>query len=104
KYAVFIVKQTGPAMFSSLVLLFTLPFVKLFGQPVTDTAKAKATQQQRPAARAVVPEVLPGSGLKQHDFLYAGGWDTRKDTQTIFRVKDGKVVWTWSIPIKDHNG
>ena len=85
-------------------LLFFLPSLS-FGQTNTDTtAKQKPPAQQRPAARAAVPEILPGNGLAQHDFLYAGGWDTRKDTQTIFRVIKGKVVWTWSIPIKDRNG
>ena len=58
----------------------------------------------RPTARAPVPEVLPGKGMAQHDFLYAGEWDTRKDTQTVFLVQKGKVVWTWSFPIKDKNG
>ncbi len=104
KYAVFIVKQKGPGMFSLLVLFLTLPVIDLIAQPTGDTARTKPPAQQRPAARAPVPEVLPGKGLAQHDFLYAGGWDTRKDTQTIFRVKGGKVVWTWSIPIKDRNG
>jgi hypothetical protein len=51
-----------------------------------------------------VPSVLPGKGMAQHDFLYAGEWDTRKDTQTVFLVRKGKLVWTWSIPIKDKNG
>ena len=58
----------------------------------------------RPAARAPVPDILPGKGLMQHDFLYSGEWDTRKDSQTIFRIVGGKIVWTWSIPIKDDNG
>src|SRR5215212_7445379 len=70
----------------------------------TATATQKPAATQRPGARAPAPAVLPGNGLKQHDFLYAGGWDTRKDTQTIFRVMGGRVIWTWSIPIKDRNG
>jgi hypothetical protein len=72
-------------------------------QSATDTI-TKKTPVQRPAARAPVPAILPGKGLMQHDFLYSGEWDTRKDTQTIFRIQNGKVVWTWSIPIKDRNG
>lgn len=55
----------------------------------------------RPAARAPAPEVLPGRGLAQHDFLYAGEWDTRKDSQTVFLVQGGRVTWTWSIPTYD---
>lgn len=65
-----------------------------------DSARA-APRPSRPAARAPVPAILPGKGLAQHDFLYAGEWDTRKDSQTVFLVRKGKVVWTWSIPNKD---
>src|SRR5436190_24057448 len=92
-----------PVMFSLPVFLLLLNCFVSFGQTITDTV-AKSKPPQRPGARAEVPDVLPGKGLGQHDFLYAGGWDTRKDTQTIFRVIKGKVVWTWSIPIKDRNG
>src|SRR5258706_4676547 len=101
-YAVFILKQQGPVMISLLVPLLVMICPVSFAQSSADTiAKSRA---ERPSVRAAVPEILPGKGLAQHNFLYAGEWDTRKDTQTIFRVMDGKVVWTWSIPIKDHNG
>src|SRR5215204_2223758 len=103
KQAVFVVsKQKGSVIFLLPVLLLLLICSFSFAQLPTDSI-AKPTSQ-RPAARAPVPDILPGKGLAQHDFLYSGEWDTRKDTQTIFRVIGGKVVWTWSIPIKDHNG
>ncbi|MDP9175274.1 MAG: arylsulfotransferase family protein [Planctomycetota bacterium] len=57
-----------------------------------------------PATRPESPEVLPGKGLAQHPFLYAGEWDTRKKFQTMFLVRDGKVVWSYSMPNKDENG
>src|SRR5882672_12176190 len=101
KHAVSSVKQDKPVMFSLPVFILLTNCAIAFGQPAGDTI---ARSTQRPAARAQVPAILPGKGLAQHNFLYAGEWDTRKDTQTIFRVMDGKVVWTWSIPIKDHNG
>jgi hypothetical protein len=45
---------------------------------------------------------LPGNGLSQHPFLYAGEWDTRENhLQTIHVVRNGKVVWSYGIPIKD---
>lgn len=47
---------------------------------------------------------LPGSGLAQHPFLYAGEWDFRQPDQTMFVVRDGKVAWTYSIPLKDAAG
>jgi len=52
----------------------------------------------------VPPLALPGNGLRQHDFLYSGEWDTRKTNQTMFLIKGGKVVWTYEIPITDANG
>ena len=43
---------------------------------------------------------LPGKGLKQHDFLYAGEWDLRKPkAQSIFLVRGGTVVWQYSLPL-----
>lgn len=47
------------------------------------------------------PPHLPGRGLAQHDFIYTGEWDTRKDVATIFLVRDGRVAWTYQIPRKD---
>jgi hypothetical protein len=44
---------------------------------------------------------LPGKGLKQHPFLYCGEWDTRKPVQTMYIVRGGKVVWSYSVPNKD---
>jgi hypothetical protein len=53
------------------------------------------------AAEPSTASPLPGKGLAQHPFLYTGEWDTRKSEQTIFIVKDGKVAWTYSIPMYD---
>jgi len=47
------------------------------------------------------PATLPGRGLAQHDFLYSGEWDTRKDVCTMFLVRGGKVAWIYPIPRKD---
>lgn len=43
---------------------------------------------------------LPGKGLDEHPFLYAGEWDHRHAEQTLFIVRDGKVDWTYQVPIK----
>jgi hypothetical protein len=49
--------------------------------------------------------VLPGKGLKQHPFLYVGEWDVRNPTaQSMFLVRDGKVVWQYSIPQRTATG
>jgi hypothetical protein len=47
---------------------------------------------------------LPGNGIAQHPFLYAGEWDTRKPLQSMFLVRDGKVVWQYSIPLRTEAG
>lgn len=48
--------------------------------------------------------LLPGKGLSQHNFLYAGEWDYRNPMQTMVIVRDGKISWSYSIPIKDSTG
>src|SRR5215213_10310604 len=90
--------------FFLLLFIFFVKAVASNAQKADSLKADTAKPVPRPGARAPVPDVLAGNGLAQHDFLYAGGWDTRKDTQTIFRVVNGKLVWTWSIPIKDHLG
>lgn len=40
------------------------------------------------------PNLLPGDGLAQHDFLYAG----ESHDRNIFIVRGGKVVWSYSDP------
>jgi hypothetical protein len=55
-----------------------------------------------PVAR---PASLPGQGLSHHSFLYAGEWDTRKPLkQSLFIVRDGKLVWQYSHPLKNAAG
>ncbi len=48
------------------------------------------------AQDAVAPETLPGNGLAQHDFLYAG----EGKEERIFRVRGGQVVWSYTHPGK----
>ncbi|MEO7600085.1 MAG: hypothetical protein ABIV50_14205 [Opitutus sp.] len=55
-------------------------------------------------AAGFAPAVLPGKGLAQHPFLYAGEWDHRYPDQTMFVVRDGKVAWTYTIKLKDEAG
>ena len=51
-----------------------------------------------PSALAVGPEgpprILPGNGLAQHDFLYAGESKNRR----AFIVRGGRVVWDYDDP------
>ncbi|MFT3866935.1 MAG: DUF362 domain-containing protein [Nibricoccus sp.] len=61
-----------------------------------------------PAATAVTtaysPDVLPGNGLAQHAFFYAGEWDHRNSMQTMFVVREGRVVWSYGMPLKNEAG
>ena len=42
------------------------------------------------------PTLLPGNGLGQHDFFYAG----ESKTERMFIVRGGKVVWSYTHPAK----
>lgn len=46
------------------------------------------------AAMSLSPEQLPGKGLAQHDFMYAGESHNRR----IFIVRQGKIVWSYDDP------
>ena len=44
---------------------------------------------------------LPGKGLRQHPFLYVGEFDQRNPkAQSMYVVRNGKVVWHYSIPLR----
>jgi len=48
---------------------------------------------------------LPGLGLAQHPFLYCGEWQNRSiDKQTIHIVKGGRIVWSYTNPLRGELG
>src|SRR5450432_1695357 len=51
-----------------------------------------AAVTNKPAAKPAAPAVLPGNGLAQHDFFYAGEAKTRD----MYIVRGGKVVWAYN--------
>ena len=51
-------------------------------------------QSQAAESAGAAPQLLPGNGLAQHDFLYAGESKNRR----AFIVKKGKVVWSYDDP------
>ncbi len=64
-----------------------------------------ATSVTPAAASATAEPALAGKGPAQHPFLYAGEWDTRKPLeQSMFIVRDGKVVWHYSMPLRTPAG
>jgi outer membrane protein assembly factor BamB len=54
----------------------------------------RAAAQDHATTAPAAPLVLPGKGLAQHDFFYAGESRDRK----MFIVKGGKIVWTYDDP------
>src|ERR1017187_8034106 len=44
------------------------------------------------------PANLPGRGLAQHPVLYCGEWNHYESQQTMWIIRDGKPVWSYSIP------
>ena len=51
------------------------------------------------------PDALPGAGMAQHPFLYCGEWQRRSTSeQTLHVVRDGKIVWSYTNPLKGELG
>lgn len=72
--------------------------------PIAGNAQVAVPVSPTQAAIPFSPEILPGKGILQHDFIYAGEWDTRKAMQSIFIVRGGKIVWQYSIPLHPQPG
>lgn len=50
-------------------------------------------------------EGLPGKGMFQHPFLYCGEWQRRSTSdQTMHIVRKGKIVWSYTNPLKGELG
>lgn len=53
----------------------------------------KITSAETPTTRPI-PDVLPGNGMAQHDFFYAGESRQRK----MYIVRKGSIVWSYDDP------
>src|SRR5664279_519230 len=54
---------------------------------------------------ASLHDSLPGKGINQYNFLYAGEWQNSAMTnQTMYIVKDGKIVWSYIMPQEGEYG
>ena len=58
------------------------------------SAPALTGLAQDPPPTAPAPEILPGKGLAEHDFFYAGEAKERR----MFIVRKGQVVWSYDDP------
>ena len=60
------------------------------------TAQEKLATTNAVAVMPAAPAVLPGKGLAEHDFFYAG---ESKD-ERMYIVRGGKIVWSYIHPAK----
>jgi uncharacterized protein (DUF362 family) len=69
--------------------------IDLMYLPMGEANDSSRATPSKAAAKASVepmgPAVLPGKGLAQHDFFYAG----EAKTQDMFIVRQGKIVWSY---------
>ncbi len=79
--------------------------MRVFLQLIALLVPAAALLRSAEPADALSPPILPGRGLAQHDFVYAGEWDTRKpDCQSLFVVRGGRVDCWARIPLHTATG
>jgi hypothetical protein len=83
---------------------FRLLGLVALGAAIHGPARADAPSPTPAPAGPYSPSELPGNGLSQHPFLYAGEWDYPKPLQSVFIVRGGRIVWSYSIPLKDGAG
>jgi hypothetical protein len=74
---------------------FSLESTWLIWQVALGALQTPNTRAAATLAAPSAPEVLPGKGLAQHDFFYAG----EAKEERMFIVRNGEVVWTYT-----HNG
>ncbi len=65
--------------FACLIILIT----------ITVTAECQTTVNSQ--QKKLAPDILPGKGLEQYDFFYAG----ESPTQNMYIIKKGKIVWQY---------
>jgi len=85
---------------SSLRRFLNLSFA-VGGAAATQAAESASTGGVPLNLAAYSPATLPGRGLAQHPFFFAGQWDFRKPVQTMVIVRGGKVVWSYAIPTQN---
>jgi hypothetical protein len=77
----------------STILLASL----LVGSALEQSRAANLSAPDQPATSTSappVPAVLPGNGLAQHDFFFAG----ESKEERMFIVRGGKIVWEYTHP------
>ena len=60
----------------------------------TNSARVAPAAPAWPAGKPFVPASLPGKGLAQHDFFYAG----EAKVEQMFIVRGGNIIWDYTHP------
>jgi outer membrane protein assembly factor BamB len=83
----------------SALLSETCAFAQIM-PPTTNAAATNAPRrsggQPAPETTPQAPETLPGNGLAQHDFLYAG---ENGNHLNIYVIRKGKLDWSYTHPL-----
>ncbi len=69
-------------------------FKKTILVAILSTSVGLTAQTPSPTPALLAPAQLPGKGLAQHDFLYAGESHQRK----LVIVRNGKIAWSYEDP------
>jgi hypothetical protein len=77
------------------LLLALTVLVLLLGNLSAEPGPAKSEPSKDSPAKPAAPALLPGRGLEEHDFFYAG---ESKRGRKMFIVKKGRVIWTYDDP------
>jgi len=92
-------------MLRFIQLLLTALLVMEISSRIAAQSQSQSASATQESARANVAGIQPGKGMAQHPFLYCGEWQQRgKSEQIMYLVRDGKVVWTYSIPGNEEYG
>ena len=79
-----------------------LPAIVVLSAALVGGAPRASAQVASPAVE-LTP--LPGKGLAQHPFLYCGEWQNRSiSQQVIYIVRDGKIAWSYTNPLRGELG
>ncbi len=81
-----------------LAAAFAASFAAVPGTPTPSPSPAAATRTPKPSPTPtpgpLAPATLPGNGLAQHDFFYAG----EAHTEDMYIVRKGVVAWSYHVP------
>jgi hypothetical protein len=79
--------------FNNRLICFGLSLISTFLTGLNQQAFSQTTLQSATAPSA--PEILPGKGLSQFDFFYAG----EAKRQNMYIVRNGKIAWEYKDSI-----